>query len=95
MSEAVVVALIAGGVSLLGTVISVFVANHATLSALEKKSEISDEKIQGEINVIKSEITTLSDRVEAHNRVVERTYRLEGAVSELQHNVRDLKGAKT
>ena len=33
----------------------------------------------------------LEAKVERHNRLVERTYRLEGQVLELQHDVRDLK----
>jgi hypothetical protein len=36
-------------------------------------------------------IAQLEKKVEQHNSVVERTYRLEGAVSELQHEIRDLK----
>ena len=32
--------------------------------------------------------------VDKHNKVVERTFILEGQVTELQHDVRDLKGAK-
>ena len=36
-------------------------------------------------------IARLERQVEKHNSIVERTYRLEGAVSELQHEIRDLK----
>ena len=36
-------------------------------------------------------IAQLEKKVEQHNTVVERTYRLEGAVAELQHEIRDLK----
>lgn len=91
MSDAVLVAIVTAGLSLIGTVITVLTANRATLAALDKKSELSDEKIQGEIAVIKTEIQNLSNRVEAHNQIVERTYKLEGRVTELEHNVQ--KGA--
>ena len=37
-------------------------------------------------------IQQLEDKVNKHNSIVERTYRLEGEVNELQHEVRDLKG---
>lgn len=77
MSEAIVVALITGGVSLIGTIITVLAVNRQTIAALDKQSAISDEKIQGEINVIKEQITTLSTRVEKHNSIIERTYALE------------------
>jgi len=36
-------------------------------------------------------IAQLEKKVEQHNTVVERTFRLEGAVTELQHEIRDLK----
>lgn len=37
-------------------------------------------------------IQQLEDKVNKHNSIVERTYKLEGEVNELQHEVRDLKG---
>jgi hypothetical protein len=39
-------------------------------------------------------IEQLENKVNKHNNLIERTYVLEGAVTELQHDVRDLKGAK-
>lgn len=36
----------------------------------------------------------LEKKVDKHNKVVERTFVLEGDVKELQHDIRDLKGAK-
>lgn len=77
MSEAVVVALITGGLTLIGTVISVAVSHKGTLEKIDANSKVADEKIQGEINVLKADIRTLSNRVEAHNKMVERTYQLE------------------
>lgn len=94
MSDAVLVGLITGGLSLIGTIVTVLSANKQTLATLDKKSELSDEKIQGEIRVIKTEIKALSNRVEAHNNVVERTYKLEGRMTEAEHEIRDMKGAK-
>lgn len=37
-------------------------------------------------------IQQLESKVNKHNSIVERTYKLEGEVKELQHDVRDLKG---
>ena len=93
MTDAIIVALITGAVSIIGTIITVVITNRQTLATLDKKSELSDEKMHGEINVIKSEIKTLSERVEKHNSIVERTYKLEGAMLEAQHDIRDMKGA--
>lgn len=84
MSEAVIVALITAA----GAVIAQwFIGKNrdAELYAkLDKQSATSDEKIQGEINVLKADIRTLSNRVEAHNRVVDRTYELERKVGVLE-----------
>ena len=40
-------------------------------------------------------IEQLEKKVDKHNQVVERTFILEGQVKELQHDVRDMKGART
>ena len=89
MSEAVLVALITGGLTLVGTILTVVFSHKSTLSALDKKSEISDEKIHGEINVIKTQIQTLSDRVERHNNMIERTYELERKMSVAEERISD------
>jgi len=39
-------------------------------------------------------IEQLEKKMDKHNQVLERTFILEGQVTELQHDVRDLKGAK-
>ena len=36
----------------------------------------------------------LERKVDKHNQVVERTYVLEGKMTEVQHDIRDLKGAR-
>lgn len=42
--------------------------------------------------VMSSKIDALEKKVEKHNSMVERMYKAEGAITELQHDVRDLKG---
>ena len=39
-------------------------------------------------------IAQLEEKVSKQNSIVERTYKLEGAVTELQHDVRDLKESR-
>ena len=56
MSEAVLVALITGGLTLAGTILTVAFSHRSTLAALDKKTEVSDERIHGEINTMKSEL---------------------------------------
>lgn len=80
----IVVALIAGGVSLVGTIITVVVTSRQTIAALDKSSAIADENMQGQINNIHTEIKNLSDRVDKHNNLIERTYALEAKVAVLE-----------
>lgn len=84
MSEAVIVALISGGVTLIGIIASHF----STVQKIDTNSKVADEKIQGEINVLKADIRTLSNRVEAHNKVVERTYALERKSDVLEEKIK-------
>lgn len=91
MSGEIVVALITGGVSLIGTIITVLAANKNTIATLDKKSEISDERIHGEINVLKSQIDTLSTRVEKHNNLVERMVVVEQSCKSAHHRLDELK----
>jgi len=36
-------------------------------------------------------IERLEEKVNKHNNIIERTYRLEGEVTEIQHDIKDLK----
>jgi len=101
MDSAVLVAIITAGISLIGTVITVVAANRSTLSAMSEQSKIADERIHGEINVIKQQIVTLSERVEKHNQVVERTFELERRMDVAEerikvgnHRIDDLEGVR-
>ena len=77
MSDAVIAALITGGLSLVGVVVTVLLSNRGLLAKLDKQSELADEKLRGEIAVVKTEITELRNEVQKHNNVVERVYKLE------------------
>lgn len=92
MSDTIIVAL----VSLVGTIITVWAANRHTLAELDKKSEVSDAKIDAKLDkfqaVTDTKIDELARKVEKHNNMIERTYQLEGRMTEVEHDVRDLKG---
>lgn len=92
MSETIIVAL----VSLAGTVITVWAANRHTLAELDKKSELSDAKIDAKLErhqaVTDTKIDELTRKVERHNNMIERTYQLEGRMNEVEHDIRDLRG---
>ena len=44
--------------------------------------------------VIEVKIEQLEKKVDEHNKLIERTYKLEGQVTELQHEMQDVKGGK-
>ena len=84
METSIWVAIITGLISLIGTIITVTMANKQTLNTLSEQSKLADEKINGKIGVIEEKIDTLSKRVEKHNSMVERTYQLETRVAVLE-----------
>ena len=92
MNDTIIVAL----VSLVGTIITVWAANRHTLAELDKKSELSDAKIDAKLErhqaVTDTKIDELTRKVEKHNNMIERTYLLEGRMTEVEHDLRDLKG---
>jgi len=92
MSDAIIVA----AISLLGTVITVWAANRHTLAELDKKSELSDAKLDAKLErhqaVTDTKIDELTRKVEKHNNMIERVYQLEGKMTEAEHDIRDLKG---
>ena len=95
MSEAVIAAIISAGLALVGTVITVVKTNQATLAALDKKSELSDAKLEAELKkytaVTDTKIEELTQKVEKHNNLIERVYKLEGRMNEAEHDIKDLK----
>ena len=92
MSDTIVVS----AASLIGTIITVWAANKHTLAELDKKSELSDAKIDAKLErhqaVTDTKIEELTRKVEKHNNMIERTYQLEGRMTEVEHDIRDIKG---
>ena len=92
MTETIIVA----AVSLLGTIITVWAANKRTLAELDKKSELSDARLDAKLEkhqaVTDTKIDELTRKVEKHNNMIERTYQLEGRMTEVEHDIKDIKG---
>jgi len=94
MADTIICALISAGVTLIISVgtwlLSAKKENNQTREAL--KADLIDLKddvtginatIQNQIAIIDLKIETLSDRVEKHNNVIERVYKLEQQVEDL------------
>lgn len=69
MSEAILVAVISGACTLLGSLAGVVATSTLTAYRLKK----------------------LEEQVGRHNQVIERTFRLEGRMTEAEHEISDLK----
>ena len=69
MSEAVIVAIVSGVCTLLGSGLGVVASSKLTSFRLQQ----------------------LENKVEKHNSVIERTFKLEGQVTEIFHDIKELK----
>lgn len=93
MSEAIIVpiavALITSGLTLVGVIITNRRSNADMMAQIRRDSEVQDTKLQGRIDVIDEKITALSDRVERHNQVIDRTYALENRMGVAEERISD------
>ncbi len=79
MSEAIIVAIITGGLSLIGVV--------ATCLATARKSEKANEVAQA---VMKTELAELTREVRAHNNFAQRMPVVEHQIKVINHRIEDL-----
>lgn len=93
MSDAVLVAFI----SLLGVIFTAIWQNKRLSADFEKRSELADARLEQAQAVTNEKLDALSRRVEKHNQVVERVFRLEqGAAVQTEqikvanHRIEDL-----
>ena len=77
ISEGIIIAFVTGALAVVGEIIVSARSTKELYAKLDKQSELSDERIHGEIAVIRQEISELRKNVEKHNQVVERVYNLE------------------
>lgn len=79
MSEAVLVALITGGVSLLGTVITILATSSKTAQEMKINQAVTDTKIE-----------ELTREVRAHNNFAARMPVVEEQIKVINHRLNDL-----
>ena len=94
MSDAIIVALITGGLSLAGVIFTSYRSNQQLYAKLDKQSELSDAKIEREIAVLKTQIESLSDEVRKHNNFAERIPVLEEKASAANRRLNDLESRR-
>ena len=59
-----------------------------TIYTIVRTNAKSEERMQGEIALVKNDIKHLSDRVERHNGVIERTYALEQKTAVMEEEIK-------
>lgn len=91
MSEAIVVALIAGTATVIAQIVIAQKNSKELYAKLDKQSELSDERIWAELRVIKSEVTGLARDVREHNNFARRTPVLEEKMSKAEKDIDELK----
>lgn len=90
MSEAIIVALITGACAIGAQIASSAKLTKELYAKLDKQTELSDERLRGEILLVKAEIEDLRKTVEKHNNMIERTYKLEKAVAVQDEKINSL-----
>ena len=94
MSDAIIVALITGGLSLAGVIFTSYKSNQQLYAKLDKQSELSDAKLEREIAVVKTQIESLSEEVRKHNNFAERIPVLEEKASTANRRLTDLENRR-
>ena len=101
MNEAVIAALIAGTAAIVGDVIVSARNTKELFAKLDKRSEMADQELKGEMSVFKAEVKgeiamlrqdmgELRKTVEKHNGVLERTYHLEAEIAKQGEQIKTL-----
>ena len=80
MSEAIIVAIITGSMSLAGVVTT----NLMTAKKNETAMKVSQAVTETKIEALRAEMSR-------HNSLIERTYKLEGKMEEVRSDIQDLK----
>lgn len=79
MTESIIVAIITGGLALIGTVVTVIASSHKTGQYIQTHQAVSDEKI-----------TELTREVREHNNFARRMPVVEEQVKVINHRLKDL-----
>lgn len=99
MSEAIIVALITSGVSLLGIVFTTRRSNAELYAKLDKQSNLADAKIEAKLDrsqaVTDAKIDELTREVREHNNFARRVPVLEEQMKSVEHRVGNLEAADT
>ena len=101
MADAVLAAVITGGLSLIGVIITVFYTskksdqqqrqlNEQMIAELKQRSDASDAKLDKEVALLRAEVDELMREVRQHNNFAQRIPVLEEQIKVANHRIEDL-----
>lgn len=95
MSEAVFVALISGGLSLIGVIITIVATMHKTrddmLQEIRQRSDDSDAKLDKELALLRAEVDELMREVRIHNNFAQRVPVIEEQINVLNREMKEVR----
>lgn len=84
MLEAIIVAVITGGLSLIGVIITSRTQHDKTLTEIKSQNAVQTEAFKGDIRIIQNDIADLERKQDKHNSLIERMFVAEKAISVLE-----------
>ena len=75
----------------LGTLVGSLLSSNKTHAVLNTKFEDFEKRSDEKFAEVKEQVKKLEEKQDKHNKVIERTYALEGRMTEAEHDIRDLK----
>ena len=97
MSESIIVALITGGLALIGVWLTNRKSNAELFAKLDKQSELTDQRLEAKLDklqaVTDTKIDELTREVRKHNNFAERVPVIEEQIKVANHRIEDLERA--
>ena len=87
MSEAVVVALIAGGLEIIGLIVVAIINNKTMKTELEKSSQLADARLEKAQAITDTKLEELTREVREHNNFARRMPVLEEKVATIEKKI--------
>ena len=85
------IAILVAVLGFLGTLVGSLLSSNKTQAVLNTKFEDFEKRSDEKFAEVKEQVKKLEEKQDRHNKVIERTYALEGRMTEAEHDIRDLK----
>ena len=90
MGDAVIVAIITGGLAVAAEVVIAVINNKAMMAEMAKQSELSDARLEKSQAVMDTKLEELTREVRMHNNFAQRLPVLEEQIKVANHRIEDL-----